>query len=623
MIVAAPTPGRPWRAPLPGESFDGYLAYRAAHALMPGPFTITALGGAFHANYPQLAFGGPHLGDGLQEVADALGIAVEELRARSHAEVESGRRRFQSTVLSGKLIEKLSRRFSPASLAASPHHRAIWSVRCLPFCEESWETLTDACPASYCGTVQRWRRSSGLDRCDRCGNSLLSAVVRSVPERDQAPLRMLCGLLHHDPARVAESLALLPKALRGMRSGGLVEIASAIAGLHDPDLRCWSIRRIRSDAEPLRVASAMAEAGRLLLEWPRSGERLAASRLATRPGKFGDGNMGATLDFVALAGDGRATDPVEHAAGMLAAALRGNGATGRPIKQSILGTGLTVSRMADLRRSGGVDTVFHLAGTRIIPLIASASIDRLRERRGDGLPIRIVARRLGVGCNGVEQMLLSGALLPAGRSDGPPFHARTKIDTGSLERLLLRLADVAKCRPDPSWVSMAEASHRMGGDLKPWGAWFDRILDGSIATALHANGGTVSSDIRVSLRTADIMRAARIDFESSGPAFHPLMSKRDAIATLNIHNRYARIAFQDWPSREDHFPVVPICDVRRLAEHHVAAPELAALLGSTSLIVGRTARTLGLDLTCRGYVRAAALERFGLMPHHGSPRCSY
>ena len=105
MIRVPPQGTATWRVPLPGESFDGYLAYRAARALMPGPYQIAALGGASYAHYSQLAFGDASQQDGLQEVADELGIAVAELRMRAHPEVEPGRRRFHATTIDGKLIE--------------------------------------------------------------------------------------------------------------------------------------------------------------------------------------------------------------------------------------------------------------------------------------------------------------------------------------------------------------------------------------------------------------------------------------------------------------------------------------------------------------------------------------
>lgn len=603
--------GEPPRGPLPGESFDGYLAYRAARAHMPGPFELAALGGAHLAHYPQLAFGEADE-DGLPAVAEALDIDPEELRIRSHVRTSPLRRRFHNTTIDLRLIERRTRRFSPASLVQSPHHRALWSLRCLTFCEETWETLADACPTPYCEAVQRWRHSSGVDLCDKCGGSLKEVEVRMVPRDDRPALRFLCGFVHHDPVRNVESARALPEALAGMPGGGILEIACAVAGLHDPELRKWSVRSIRWNDDPLRVAAAMAVAGGMLLEWPRSGERLAAERLATRRGKFGDGNEGATTDFLGLGEASQPDGPVKIAAGLLADALRANAGLGKPIKESVIGTGLTVTAMAALRRAGRVETVFHLTGDRIVPLIATKSLRRLREERGDGIPILNAATRLGITCNGVEQLLLSGTLDPAGAADGPPFSRLTRIDAGSLDRFYSRLSQAAGARPNHSWITLVEASRRMGGDLKPWGVWLDRIADGSIAAAILPGSDAIVERMMVSVHAAEIMSSTRVDVACMGGSFSPSMSKLDAVATLNLHTRHMKDAFKSWPTPADRRPCIPLEEVRRLAALCIASSELAALLGTSSIKAARAARSLGLQSTAHGFGRAEALIAFNL-----------
>ncbi len=579
-VAAGSDPGRrrPWRQPLAGESFDGYLAYRASQALLPGPFAITQLGGAVRPHYPELAFAGDDAEVDLEAVAAALEVDVSELRGRAHPEVEPGRRRFGTTAIDVRLIERRARRFSPASLRGSPHHRLLWSARCLTFCEESWETLADACPAAYCGAVQRWRHSSGVDRCDRCGGPLDGARTLSVPDRLRPSLRRLSGLLHPDPRRAADSLAAFPSAIAALTAGGVVEAACAVAGLHDPGVETSARSFLRGDAEPLRTAEAMAAAVDMLGDWPSAGERLAGERLSTRAGRGGDGNRGATLRFLAFADAPERRRSVAAVAGTLRDALRGNLHLGTPIKQAVVGTGLRVVGMASSRRRGEVETLFHLSGERVVPLISNASLERLRAPRR-GPQAREAAADLGVPSYGVELMLLDGALEPVDCGAGPPYGQTTRILASSLARLLGLVAEAADAASDASWISMNAAARRVGGDLKPWASWFAAVAERRLPARLETGTAPLSTRLMVAPGAVEELRGIAAAASVREGDLAPLMSQADAAATLNLHMRNAATVLASWPAPVGKAPVVPLAEVRALASEWMSIGELASRLG--------------------------------------------
>ena len=252
-----------------------------------------------------------------------------------------------------------------AASQTSGHGCRSWRrLRALPFCPVEWELLVSVCPSDHCGGAgQSWLHTNGVDRCDKCASSLLDAPTERVPEEIRPPLRLLAGLVDPDPARRAASLARLPEEVQAMGEGPAFELAVAVAGFVDPDLRAGHHARfLRRGVAPLPVCRAMAKAWTILSRWPEGFEERAAAALARRDGRFGDGNREATTDLLWLSRSQFAPVEVTDVLTALERRLRGNRHLGLDCKAAAAATGLGPTRIAEIRRMGVLPTVFHLDG---------------------------------------------------------------------------------------------------------------------------------------------------------------------------------------------------------------------------------------------------------------------
>src|SRR3954465_10192456 len=166
----SPIPSATWQVrrplePLPDESLDGFVARVAAYNDLDNALAISSQGGVRYGHRPHLATQG---WDGLPAVAQCLKVDVVELYRRSYPLAAGSKelREFFGTALDRRHLDTCTRRFSPAALRLSPHHRALWQIRLFPFCTETWEYLVERCPR--CQAVQRWYRTNGIERCDLC-----------------------------------------------------------------------------------------------------------------------------------------------------------------------------------------------------------------------------------------------------------------------------------------------------------------------------------------------------------------------------------------------------------------------------------------------------------------------
>jgi hypothetical protein len=557
----APWHMRPGRQPLPGESLDGYIAHRAAEESIPTTLVVTSLGGAIFGHRRSLTL----TGEGIEEVADCLCAPAADLASRTYPlEADGHRRAFFGVPLDRTILDIETRRFSPTSLAASPHHRALWSIRVLPFCEESWEMLTDRCPAADCGAVQRWHRANGIDRCDQCARPLSRAEADEVPKALRRPLRSLIGLIHHDPARRLLSLGRLPAELQLLGPGPVMELACALAGLVNPSLRANRHKRlIRKGVDANALSAAMAEAWHLLEGWPSAVEELLAARLARRPGRFGDGNGDASTDFLGLPSSTRLPEGVSTLISAMRRRLEGNRKAGFDLKEAAVATGLPVTRLADLRRQGLVPSIFHLDGDRPHPLLDRRAVNSLSEALRSSLPIHKAAAQLGVSYHGIEQMLCLGLLEPVRVLATRHETEVIQVSAISLRQFGERLRRHA-VPFEPNMTPLKTVVRRRPG-LKPWGPAMERLASGKARFAIEG-AGPLAATIMVGERVAAELH--ELSFHKSaheGFDFATMMSKSDAAEALNLHWRSAATLLASWPSAHGTDRTVPLCEVERLS----------------------------------------------------------
>jgi len=611
-IAVQPQQLAAWRVttplpPIPGESGDGYGARVAAAEFIPRLFDLTSMAGASFTHRAALS---QLDGKGVRIIADCLGIEANDLAERCMRHGEEPRRTaFFGSHIDRQHVAPTTRRFAPASLLISPHHRALWKLRPFPFCEETWQLLTDTCPNDACATVQRWRWTGGIDLCDRCGEPLTRANVEDVPAHLRDTLAQAIGTIHPDPERRAASSAALPSDLAALGPAALLDLLCAVAGVVDPSIRFPVGKRLISPkAGAPRVAEAVAGAWTVLAGWPSAFESLAAKRLSTRQGRFGDGNGEATVDFLELPSRCRLDPSVEVVIRELAAGLASNASAGYSPRDAASRSGATSSALVKARRDGFIPTVFHLADRGPVPLLERNAVDALA---GDARVLHHhAAAELGVTSRAVEEMVRLGILNPAQAAPGRSGEgiARSSLDT------LRRRVEANACQIADG-IPLDAAMRGTGGRLKPWASAFGALLDGTLHYWLADGADCVTGRIVVAREAVALLRTLPdLPVDPADP-YERNMSKGDAADALNLQpNAFSFLA--EWPSSNGWARTVPTEWVEAAARRHISAAEISIRLGMASVSVRALMRAEGIGrLSEAGYDRQAFDLAFACIEH--------
>lgn len=117
------------------------------------------------------------------QLARVLGLWPRQVKSLFDRTYRSG--------LSANLVSHERRRVSPLMLKQTGCDQALWAVKPLSFCCESWRELIDACP--HCGQALRWGYAY-LTRCQSCEADLTPVETRAVQPELRATLRAAARL---------------------------------------------------------------------------------------------------------------------------------------------------------------------------------------------------------------------------------------------------------------------------------------------------------------------------------------------------------------------------------------------------------------------------------------------
>lgn len=565
------------RMPEPGESLSGFMARTAAAEGLPNTLELTSIAGAVWSRRPELSRGEPAFAD----LAACLRVDVAELEAMSYP-IDPGRpdrRVFGGVSIDRRFIVHDERRFSPTTLSRQGIHLKEWQLRPFPFCRESWEFLASRCPDPDCGSRQRWYHASGVDLCDKCGEPLVLAKHGKIPPEQREALEAALDLVHPDADRRRRSIGRLPAMLNGLDPGDLLDLLVAVAGVHDPEIRCASDHLVfRMGTEPAALAGAIADAWRTLTTWPEGFMTLAADRIAIRNGRFGDGNRGATMRLLDVVMEQSAppilvkvvTDLRQAITETVSMRGMGSKAAGRlPF--------LTSTALVALRRQGVLRTVFALDGNEPQPYLDRHEVEALSEALRSSVPLNHAAAALGIADHGVEQLETRG-LVTFERSAGTMTRDGShRVTSSSLGALTARL--VASAAPGAAgWMKLPIVVRMIGGRSKPWGPIVEGLLGGRLRYAIAPGPQPLLR--RIVIDPADARRLAEMVYMPPGDAvFLPMMSKNDALEVLNLHARHAGAALKHWPSAKTSDRTVPVAEVLELSRRLVSLGELVARTG--------------------------------------------
>jgi hypothetical protein len=569
--------------PRPGQSLDGILI-EAASALGEDSTWDMARRAGVQVGHVSIYMANK---DVLAALADEIGLDPSELTERSYPAVDgSMRRTFFGVDVEGRLIEKKKRRFAPVTLARAPYHRAIWQITAFPFCDEEWCFVTDRCSA--CGEIQRWSRAYGVDICDACGRPLGGEETGFVPEADRMDLRLATGLLHHDPVRRAESMAALPEPIRAGGASKAVAVLCALAGLADPSCRSLVRPQLPDPRLPARsIAAATAQGWRLLTQWPHGPLRLMDDRMAVRRGREGDGNGGATMRFLRMGRQDSVAPGLREAAAELGGIIAERQSDGIDALEFERRTKVGVRHVVAARREGRLSSFLGTNADGALHFLLPEEAAQVARVMSENLSFESVGVRLGLPYRAVEELVASGTLTAESALVDSCETPRLRVPVSDIVELEAEILGRALPADDACVLPLRMAMAAIGGRLKPWSVVVDLLRRGAIEFALR--GGT-SDPIRDRVLVRQSLLPMLLElpnkYAADDPRFSPLMSKRDAAATLNQNNDCAGRLLAIYPSSYGKTRTVPICELLEVAAERVHLREIAVLQNTTASAIG-------------------------------------
>lgn len=613
------------RDPLTDESFNGFVARRAADERLDRVFELTQLAGAA---YPRTGLHIPPRGD-LDALASALDVDRSELESRTLDLSPDGRDRlYMGIPIRRQNLDHRVRRHSRGGLRISPHHRAAWQLRPFPFCRETWELLETECPR--CGTEQRWYHAMGIERCDNCLWDLREGATRSVPQGQREALAAMFDLLHHRPEARDRALARLPSRVAELGPAGCVNLFGLLSSsLVDASVKAddravpWAapaetVVRNLAEAWPLVVGYPDALVGRIEKHLrlgdagPGGGARRGIVRFLKTPERDREGpEVRALVEEVRAALGVRLLDDVREGEFL-------------DVKAVARTTGRGTAEVTALRRSGALGAVYVLGPRVVIPKYPVAGVAAIVADARERFPIESVAWRFGISEHGAEQLAATGMLDVLANPYFLAAYGSVQVRRRSVEAFGERLAGRLRSNPPSDWPRLLDVFKTIPGE-KPWGLALRAISRGELRAGCADPSEWTARHLIVHPQDVACLDRFRFDREAY-PGFHfaPSITKRDAEAALSISPQRGKDLWSDLLAPGGSRPRIAIADVRSLAAAMISIAELAARMALHPTLAFKMAEAAGLPrFQSVGYEREAAqkwLDKVGIFAAKPSVR---
>lgn len=586
-----------------GESFNGAIARWAADNDVERMIDVTRAAGVLH---PHRQTAGRAEPEGIAAIAAEMDVDIDALAALATPLDgpdlgQHSRRLLNGVSVPSALIETRLRRIAPAAFAPAPpdetpeskpidppHHRALWDFRLLPACTETWQYLVHRCGHDDCGDLG-WHHTLGIELCEHCLGDLADTAAGEVEHNLLEGLTNVAGLVHHDPARRAASLALLPPAIAVAGPSVAVDLIYRLLPVVTPGLP--SPPRSPVSADPRALAIAVVAAWKIAVDWPHGALAHIGGLVSRRATRHSDGNRGETMRFLDM-GRLLGLRPEVHD---LAEALRSEldlkgpyGATleraTRTSSEAVQILSIGSQHVARFRRSGALATIPVLVHGTLQPRLAAADLELVADGIGRRIGVDTLRSRFGMSHHGVEQLEALGIIRPLHH---PCFEARytaRQMDMGSVTELETALAYAAASGdPDRCTLPLVDAMKAVGGRMKPWGPVLDAIRVLRIPARLVDGDGPLSSRLLVDPRALAVITAAT--FVAPARWDRPtetLVTKVDATETLNICPKQATVLLARFPTvGGSHVKSVPVDQLLDIARRQISSIELGARRGIT------------------------------------------
>ncbi|BCA58122.1 hypothetical protein HMP06_0891 [Sphingomonas sp. HMP6] len=454
---------------------------------------------------------------------------------------------FGRLIIPRAYLEFNRRRIGPGTLAGEGYHRASWMNLLVPYCPESLERLVDRC--DHCDTPLGWFHSHGIGYCDRCALQVGPSTEAPLPEPLADDYRLFASLSSPDTRGVEAACMLMPATLDDISPGSLVRLALLLGGLMQPTYVPTLSRHGVTRLPTPTLAAVVTTGTAALRSWPdgfrtwvtRQAEELSDSpadleTLRARMKRLADRNAEAE-DVVRTVTDAM-PDLHRHAAHGFA--VNHPYYLYKPVQNML---GLSSPSMDVLKKWSGIIFRKLNTGRKEQGQFDVAQIDALVPVFRDSLRVGGCAESMALPHYAVEQLCAAGLL----EWENHPVLLGTattmKVRGVSLRRLAAELAGKARGVDDSTeaWpadlVSLASASRRIGGRLKPWASIIGALCAGSVPFWMD---GRVPTTTSIQVRAKDLARFDAVVDADAPPGFAVAhaVSQRDAAEILNIAPKY-------------------------------------------------------------------------------------
>lgn len=477
--------------PAPGETLPGYLLRNVQPNHLPSIKPILEVVGANVVLSSDCIGRLEQASERLSEAFDVPPSAwaglwgVEKMRG--------GRRRLGGVWLTSKQIDSVRRRVPHSHVSGSPD-KAIWMVRHLGFCPESWELLVDRCPRLGCQPLF-WTSATVLNVCGHCGTPLSEAKRRTVPRVLRPKLAWLLDLFG-DQARVERAMAALPPTLEIPTATDAYDMVLAIARplrvMVDPSLH----GRVNLEA------SDLVRACQFLLDYPRSHwdmqqhgpDVVSAFRARLETLIQYPHRPAVRSDLIKIMQYGR---PVRRGA---------EPTSGSEWVSTTQAAAIMRIERSDVRlliKEGLLPEDSALGGQyRIQSSIRRVHVERLRSELSAQMSLREFGLGTGLKRLEVEQLLGLDLLTATTSAASRLVHRGMHVTRASAEAFIEQIMAVVTERTAGRHIPLREAMRGVGGREKPWARVLKAALEGSLPGGLSGDPKGRIIDLRVHPITA-------------------------------------------------------------------------------------------------------------------------
>lgn len=602
------------------ESFNGAVARWAADAWIERMLDVTRVAGVEWGHNQTAAAADEK---DIRALAAEMEVDPNELLKRAMPNIGAGAGNrgftmFNGLILPVTLIEKKRRRFAPAALRAAPYHRALWNIRLFPCCLQTGQILLDRCGNEECeGRTLGWRHTLGIDRCEFCITDLTNSVTPEIPADLVAQLRSVADLF--SPAKRCFALSSLPAAIAQDDGQVAIDLLLRLLPVADPSL--YVFRNRLQHADPLDLVRAVVASWSMMRTWPQGFSDLVTPRVASRAERHRDGNRGETSRFLKTGQSSIVSTAIARIISDLRNGFDLRGENAEEIAQRILPIktvgrilGMGTAEVAQLRRDRVLSARLVLDEMgRLQPMFDRHEIENIANGISSRLGVDSLAWKLGISRNGAEQLVESCLVELLYH---PFFLARygiPQVTEASIDAMLGNLDRAAVLAAEDKLIPLSTAIKVIGGEPKPWGALFGKLLDGSLPFRIEPGAKTLVRRVFIRRQDLSIIEGLRV-VASITPRIEisHLISKADAGEILNVGPHEVTELFADVPTgKGERAKSLLIEDVLDLGRRHITSAELGLRRNVSVQKAYRDALVSGVPyLGPAGFCRASAVAKF-------------